>query len=203
MTKKTVFITCLATLTVCLGVCVLLSIFLLPATLGGEENPAAEELGGVDYTRRPLGAGLLFVDDRDRGAFIFLDFEGTSAHVCLLPENATESAEQLTWRTEYTFLMKEGFLGGLADRLGGVQMTLGGQNSLWFSTALEEFCKNDLEEEEMYEISCKFFEKISKTGLSSEDFMFIIEESETRLPYSVCYDWIPYVSELFANCIYY
>ena len=82
-------------------------------------------------------------------------------------------------------------------------MTLGGQNSLWFSSALEEFCKNELTEEEFQEISCKFFEKISKTGLSSEDFMFIIEESDTRLPYSVCYDWIPYISELFANCVYY
>ena len=203
MTKKTVLVACLSVLSVLLGLCVVLCIFLMPATLGGEKNPAAEELGEVDYTKRPPGAGLLFLDERDRGIFLFLDFESTTAQVCLFPEKAAEKSEELTWRTDYTFLMKEGFLGGLADRLGGVQMTLGGQNSLWFSAALDEFCRKDLTEADLEEISCKFFEKISKTGLSSEDFMFIIEESETRLPYSVCYDWIPYVSELFANCIFY
>ena len=76
-----------------------------------------------------------------------------------------------------------------------------GKKSVYFSSALMAFCENNLNYDSLLQLSISFFDKISKTGLSSEDFMFIIKETESDISYSVCYDWIPHIKEMFCNVI--
>lgn len=195
-------IAALATVAVCTGLLTLAGILLIPARIASPEQSVHENISGVGYTEHPSGSGLLFTDNSGRGAFIYLDFENIVTQVYLFPENAETKAESLPYLKHYTLRLPDGFAAALCDRLGGIEMTdEAGSEALFFSTALTEFCEKDMSDDKMLKISLAFFEKISKIGLSSEDFMFIIELAETDLSYSVCYDWIPHIREMFCNCI--
>ncbi len=201
--RKTL-ISILVSLMLCSGVALLGGILILPAQLGGGNTLAGENISGVGYYDYPENCGLLFTDHMGCGAFIFLDFENITTSVYLFPENATTNAERLSYDTDYTFTLPENFAGRLCDRLGGIEMTDDeGEKSLFFSPALAQFCNNLKDSQKLQKISSAFFEKISKTGLSSEDFMFIIEETDTDISYTVCYDWIGYIEEMLQNCVYY
>ena len=195
-------IAALATVTVCTGLLALAGILLLPAELASPEQSVHENISGVGYSDYPASRGLLFTDQEGRGAFIYLDFENIVTQVHIFSEDAEAQAEKLPYLKHYTFRLPEGFAAALCDRLGGIEMTDDeGANSLYFSTALTQFCQKDMSYDKMLKISLAFFKKIAKIGLSSEDFMFIIELTETDLTYSVCYDWIPHIREMFCNCI--
>lgn len=193
----------LIALAVCTGLMTLAGILLLPAELGTPERSVQENISGVGYTDWPESCGLLFTDSNNAGAFIFLDFENIVTGVYLFEEDAEGSVDELPYRVDYTFFLPDGFTGRLCDRLGGIEMAdEEGNTARYFSASLAQVTQNGTDYEEMLKISRSFFEKFANTGLSSEDFMFIIESADTNLTYSVCYDWIPHVSEMFSNCVF-
>ncbi len=200
--NRSAVISVLATLSVCTGLLTLAGILLIPAELSSPEQSVHENISGVGYADYPPSCGLLFTDEEDRGAFIYLDFENIVTQVHLFPENAEENASKLSYLTHYTLRLPENFSAQLCDRLGGIEMTDDeGVKSLFFGAALTQYEEKDLSADKMLKISLAFFEKIANMGLSSEDFMFIIELADTELTYSVCYDWIPHIREMFCNCI--
>lgn len=193
----------LASFTAVLGTLTLIGILLLPAELASPETEAGENIIGIDYSTLPSNKGLLFVGENGEGAFLYLDFASTQVQCHLFDENAEDGAAALPYFKDYTLYIDSSFLPLLCDRLGGIEMPdQNGENSLYFSAALVELCKKELNAEQRLQLCISFFDKIAKTGLSSEDFMFIIEETNTALSYSVCYDWIPHIKELFCNYVF-
>lgn len=199
--KKTALVS-LITVMVLSGILLLAGIILIPAQLVSPEKSAQENISGIGYFDYPPDCGILLCGASGQGVFLYFDFENILTEVRIFPENAESEAERTSCRTDYTLYLPDGFLGALCDRLGGIEMTdEKGEKELFFSVALDDFVKNATSVDNLLKISSAFFEKISKTGLSSGDFMFIIELAETNLPYSVCYDWIPYMEDMFRNCV--
>ncbi len=197
-------ISVLVTLMIISGFLTVFGIILIPAQLVTPEMSAQENLSGVGYFDYPPNCGILLYDEQERGVFLFFDFENILTEVRMFESSALSSAENASCRVDYTMFIPEDFCGALCDRLGGIELIdQNGQKSLYFSAALYEINEKNLTADNMAEISSAFFEKISKTGLSSGDFMFIIESADTDLPYSVCYDWIPYMEDMFRNFVFY
>ncbi len=193
----------LASLTLCTGLTVLLGILLLPAVIGRAPDRVGEEISGIDYyPDLPENCALLALGEEGEGALIYLDFADISVRVYPFAANAAEGAEALGYKIGYTMEISDRFLCRLCDRLGGVDMSVSGKTERFSSASLAPLLEKRPTEEEMLKISSAFFEKIAKTGLSSGDFMFIIEGVRTDLNYPVCYDWIGYLPELFSNCIF-
>ncbi|MBP3390625.1 MAG: hypothetical protein J6L58_02935 [Clostridia bacterium] len=193
----------LLSFTVLAGALTLVGILLLPAELASPETEAGENIIGISYDDVPSNKGLLFLAEDGSGAFLYLDFSSIRAQCHLFSDNAEEQAAALPYYKDYTLYMDSSFLPLLCDRLGGIEMAdKSGENSLYFSSSLADFCKNKLNAEQRLQLCISFFDKIALEGLSSEDFMFIIEETNTSLSYSVCYDWIPHIKELFCNYIF-
>lgn len=199
---KSVVVSVLATLTVCMGLLILAGILLIPAEIASPEQSVHENVSGIGYYDYPPSCGVLIVDSKDRGVFIYLDFKNIVTQVYVFGSSATQRAESLPYITHYTLMVEDDFAPRLCQRLGGIEITDGqGKKTLHFAPALQEIIKNNPGEEEILKISLAFFEKIQKIGLSSEDFMFIIEAAETNLSYSVCYDWISHIKVMFSNYI--
>lgn len=193
----------LFSLSVFCGLLTIIGILLLPAEIATPEKYAGENISGIPYSDTPQNKGLLFTLPDSSGAFIYFDFDDILTHCYLFNENAAENAENLPYFIDYTFNITPEFLAALCDRLGGVVMTdKNGVSSLYFSASLTAFWQNVPTEEQRLQHCISFFDKIAKTGLSSEDFMFIIEETNTNLSYSVCYDWIPHIKEMFCNYVF-
>ncbi len=194
MSKKRIFTITLFSVCLLLGLCLTAGILLLPAKLSPPSPQADEDISFVPYAKRPDNCGLLLQTEDGSTAFFYLDFEGITLRVTL--------GETSSYIADYTLLVPDGFLGRLADRVGGVDIAKGGRTERYFGQALEDLYKTSKQSGEIDKICNAFFEKFAKTGLSSEDFMFIIENVESELKYSLCYDWIAYMPELFANVIY-
>lgn len=185
-----------------LGFFTFIGILLLPAEIAPPKQSVHENIEGVGYTKHPPSRGLLFLGEDGSGIFVFLDFSSISTYLYVFPEKAEENTALLPYLTDGIFNVKSDFLARLSDRLGGIEMTdETGEKSLFFSSSIISFCEQKLGYDEILQLCLSFFEKISKTGLSSEDFMFIIEETESDISFSVCYDWIPHIKEMFCNVI--
>ena len=200
--KKTAVVTVLTTLAVCTGMMLLTAIFLVPAVIGTEESRAGEDVSGIEYGFAPENQALLITDQSGKGALVYLDFENIVTHIYLFSKDAEKETVNLPYNVNYTLKISADFAPELCDRIGGIDIEEEGETARYFSASLTEYIEKEPSTEKMLKISRSFFEKIANTGLSSEDFMFIIEEADTSLPYSVCYGWIDRISEMFSNCIF-
>lgn len=200
--SKNIIVALMSVFAAILGFCTFIGILLLPAEIAPPEQSVHENIDGVGYTKHPSSKGLLFLSEDGSGIYLFLDFSSISTYLYIFPENAGEKAALLPYVTDGVFNIKSDFLPRFCDRLGGIEMSdETGEKNLWFSASLMSFCEKRLSYDEMLQLCFSFFNKISKTGLSSEDIMFIIEETDSNISYSVCYDWIPYIKEMFCNVI--
>ena len=203
MKKRSIIITVLTSLVICFGMMVGVALLLLPAVIGTTEQKVSDQILGVDYGKTPENEAVLILGEKDSGALIYLDFENSLTHVYLFTEKAQSEAVKLPYNIGYTLNFSENLTLKLCDRLGGIDIENKGEKTKYFSASLKEYLDNSTENDKLLKISLSFFEKIAKTGLSSEDFMFIIEESNTALPYSVCYGWSDRICEMFSNTVFY
>ena len=193
----------LGCLTVVTGLLTLVGILLLPAEIAPPEQSVHENIYGIGYTDYPASKGLLLTFEDSSGVFIYLDFSSLLTHTYIFEENAEENAKKLPFFKDYTINADSDFLYSLCDRLGGIEIADSkGETTLFFSPALREFVEEGLNDEKRLQICVSFFDKFAKSGLSSEDFMFIIEDTQGNLSYSVCYDWIPHIKEMFCNYVF-
>ena len=199
---KSAFCTVLITLLVLTAITAGVAMLLIPAVIGTPEAPAGESVSGIEYSSAPQNQALLVTDEAGRGALIYLNFEDITTHVYLFEEGAAENAALLPFNVTYRMKLPPDFAGRLCDRLGGIDLEIDGKTERYFSSSLSEFLSDAPDYEKLLIITKKFFEKIANIGLSSEDFMFIIELTDTDLTYSVCYGWINRISELCGNCVY-
>ena len=184
------------------GLLSLIGILLLPAQLASPERAAHENISGIGYTEEIPSSTLLFVFPDTSGLLIHFDFSILCTNYYVFGQDAEENAAELPYQIDYNFFPEEDFLPRLADRLGGVEIEdENGEKKLYFSAAVQEFCEKELTEENRIILVDSFFDKIAKMGLSSEDFMFIIEVGKGNISYSVCYDWISHIKTMFSNTV--
>ena len=197
--KKILLKPMLLTITVTLGVFTLLGIFVLPASIIFDTENVGEEQSSVPYGNTPENSGIFIYTGEDRGVFLFLDFEKQKVNAFTYTENCEKELQNSGYEVNYTIKASTEFIGGLCDRFGGIVMEKGEDKYRFSSVALiEEIGKNQTLES-MEKIALGFFEKISKLGLSSNDFKFIMNNTETNLNYPTCYGWIKHLPELFRN----
>ena len=197
--KKFLLKPMLLTITVTLGIFTLLGIFVLPASVVFDTNQAGEKMEGVPYVNTPENSGVFIYTGDDRGVFIFLDFEKKKVNAFTYTENCEKELQNSGYEVNYTIKASTEFIGDMCDRLGGIVMEKGEDKYRFSSVVLIEEIERNKTLESMEKITVAFFEKISKLGLSSNDFKFIMNNTETNLNYPICYGWTEYVQTMFQN----
>lgn len=198
-------VTAVVVLSVCTaltGILTLFGVLLLPAVLEGPATTAQESVSGIEYSALPENKSILITGEKGEGILINLNFEEIVTNIYIFDKDAQERAQDTGYIIDYTMAVDNNFLLAFCDRMGGIELEKDGSKERYLSAALENFVSGGLNEEKMLQICDSFFEKFSKSGLSSGDFMFIIENSDTNLNYPICYDWIDYIPEMFCNCVY-
>lgn len=201
MKKKTV-IPVLVTVIISAAVFTLCGILLLPAQIGSAPSPAGDAVSGISYYSEAENCGILCLYEDGSGGLVFLDFDAGCMNISLYDEDPVKNAMAEGYDIGYTINVTADFLCRLCDRLGGIVMTEGGEERRYFSVGLSEKLADMDDRNSKVEIAEAFFRKIAKIGLSSDDFMFIIEETKNDLAYPVCYHWIQHMSELSENYIF-
>ena len=197
--KKFLLKPMLLSITIALGVFTLLGIFILPASIENDNLETGEEQSNVSYGNSPENSGIFIYTGEDRGVFIFLDFENKKVNAFTYTENCEKEQQNSGYEVNYTVKTSTETIGALCDRLGGIVMEKGEDKYRFSSVALVEEIKENTDINSMEKITLAFFEKISKLGLSSNDFKFIMNNTETNLNYPTCYGWIEHIPQMFLN----
>lgn len=200
--KRRTIISVLVAVIISSGTFLLLGILLLPAKLQPSPAPAGDSVSGVDYYSNNQNASVLCLYENGSGALLYLDFDSSELKLLIYNDHAMGQALKSGYDVNYTVNLTADFLCRFCDRIGGITLGEGDAERRYLSAGLRQKLSEKADYNEREKITTAFFEKIAKIGLSSDDFMFIIEETDNNLAYPVCYGWLPHISELAQNCIF-
>lgn len=201
--KKKTALAVLVTSTFSLGCFLLCGILLLPAEIGSapSPNPVGDSVSGVDYYSSAQNCGVLCLYEDGSGALLYLDFEKGVLDAEVYNDHAKEQAMTSKFPVNYTLQADSDFLCRFCDRIGGIDLSEGGSKRRYFSASLRQKLAEKTDFDGRVEIISAFFERIAKMGLSSGDFMFIIEETDTNLSYPICYGWVEGFAAIAENIV--
>ena len=184
------------------GTFLLFGILLLPAKLQSAPSPAGDSVSGIDYYSDTQNASLLCLYEDGSGALLYFDFHSSELKLLIYNDHAEGQALKSGYDVNYKVTLTADFLCRFCDRIGGIILREGDADRRYLSAGLRQKLSEKADYDEREKIATAFFEKIAKIGLSSDDFMFIIEETDNNLVYPVCYGWLPHISELAQHCIF-
>ena len=200
--KKNKWITVWLSIALSLGIFSVFGLIFLPLALNQNSSFVAEEESHIPYYSAPESIGILYLSDDGSGALVFLNFENKTTSVNLFLEDAENKALLVGYEINYKIKGNNEFLCELCNRIGGIEIVENGLEYRFTKAGLAEKLEKADTISEKANISEGFFKKVSKIGLSSEDFQFIIESTETNLNFPACYSWGSVLKNTVSNYIF-
>ncbi|MBE6797500.1 MAG: hypothetical protein E7531_04090 [Ruminococcaceae bacterium] len=140
--------------------------------------------------------GILFCFDEGGSVFFYFDSDSSSTAVLLLQNGATtadvDTYGYTVFRTVKTdYQMLEGFI----DHIGGIEL----ENTRYTGVQVSDMLCHDAQKEIRREIISAIFRHLASNGLSGEELVFIIENSDTDLSFPDGYSLLQSIEELTKN----
>ena len=151
------------------------------------------------YSEEPENVGLL-VDIEGDKTYLFLDFYYNKINVIFDAESYVKDNNIMGHPIDHSVTADYGLLAGIIDRLGGIELESEEGVLRYTGVQVVDLLLKSKDYQKLERsVTRKIFEKIGENGFSKEDFLYIIENSNTTLTFPVCYYWVDYISELFGS----
>jgi len=148
----------------------------------------------------PDSAGILLKLPDKSGYMLYLDFYGGCILAAQIENTDNSLSNYFGYPTSYTVEADYFVIEGLIDRIGGLEIYSDGEMLRHTGIQVIERVHSSTDSNELKkELVLNFFEKISETGFTKEDFVFLIENSQTDLTVPDCYFWPPYLTDISKN----
>ena len=176
--------------------------FYLNKNLESKNKAADTKKEDIPYSEVPENCGLHFLLPANREVLFFLDFEEKISYIINIYEKANYRSGYAGYSFDYTFTVDYSVLSALIDRIGGLDL-ISGEETLRFTgiQVCDCLCTNG-SPEFYYEVTNSFCDRLAQNGFSGEDFVFLIENTETGLTVPVCLYWQEYIKDMFANAVF-
>lgn len=150
----------------------------------------------VPYEKTPENKGIVFVFPNNSAVLVYLDFE--SSGVRLLDIESFDSArpEYYGYAADYTVQTSYELIEGIIDRVGGIDIEQNGETLRYTGVQVIDLIAHGYDGDLKKQILLQIFEQISKNNFSKEDFVYIIENSESNLSFIDCIYWLDYIEEM-------
>ena len=171
-------------------------------TVSKSEEVTDNSVSSVPYYSIPENAGVLFETEKGK-TFLYFDFEEENLNVIFADGLKVQSDNIYGYCLDYTVKTTEEVLAGIIDIVGGLDLEFEQETLNCTGMQVISFLnkQNDLENARR-SVTKKIIDKIGEIGLSSEDFLYILENSETNLTLPDCYFWAEYMSVLCKKANY-
>ncbi len=150
----------------------------------------------VPYERVPENCGIAFVFPNNSAVLVYLDFDNLSIKLFDIENFDSTRPEYNGYNADYTVHTNYEIIEGIIDRIGGANLDYGGEKLRYTGVQVIDLisrgCDSDLKRQLILEI----FEQISKNNFSKDDFVYIIENSESDLSVIDCIYWLDYIKEM-------
>ncbi len=197
--NKSQILSFLLPITISLGIFTLLGVIMLPASFASYNTPVAENTPNIPYGQTPENTVVFLSAMEDKGLLIYLNFEDERVNAFIYDKDCEKEIQNSGYEVNYRIEADLEFIAALCDRLGGVVLETENGKYRFSSVALRQELEENNQIDNLQKITEAFFYKISKLGLSSNDFKFIMNNTKTNLNYPTCYGWIDFLPKLFEN----
>lgn len=166
--------------------------------LSNTSKPVRQNESAIPYTESQDATpkGLLFNFLEGESVFINFDTEQNTTMIILLPHNCNETSVSeygyvVFKRIKSDYTMLEGFI----DRIGGIEFN----NIRYTGVQITDELKHNADKQLRRDIISAIFEKIADKGLTSENLVFIIENSDTDFSFPDGYSLLMNIETLSRN----
>ena len=191
--KKLFIIVC------CAGVFFCLSYAYLHFNFNTSTTAADRKDETVPYRNLPDNTGVAFLLPDDSAVLLYLDFENNCINAVNIEKYDPANDMYYGYTAEFTVQLDYTLIGEIVDRVGGVDLEQNGEVMRYTGVQIIDLLSTDLQNELKYQVISNIFNRISKNNFSKDDFLYIIENSNSTLTVVDCVYWLDYINEMFCN----
>ncbi len=148
----------------------------------------------------PQNTPVMFLWEEGGGEIVYLDFEQCEIVVTILPENCDENTALVYGYRDFEAVKANYLLIiSIVDRLGGIEIEENGQALRLTGAQIASFVGKSENFTAKRQVISAIFQKIANSGFSNDDFMFIINNSNTTLSFPDCYGWDERIAQMAKN----
>lgn len=191
--KLKLFLSTVAVCSVCCAIFVGVGYFYLNSKI---ENVQQNTLSVPYYSQEPDNVGVM-IEIGQHKTFFFLDFYYKSISVIFDADDLTENGNILGYQVDHYILADYSLLSGIIDIVGGIELETEGEALRYTGVQITDMLSTSTDYDRLERtVITKIMKKISENGFQKDDFLYIIENSDTTLTVPVCYYWSDYIKEL-------
>lgn len=177
------------------------SYFYLYNSLENEKKTADIKEEKIPYSQTPENRGLLFNINEDKAVLFFLDFSKEISYIIRIDNHSNTVNDYAGYPIDYKFDMDYYVLSSVFDRLGGLDLDIDGEVLRYTGIQVCDILST-AEPDIPIKVISALCAKISENGFSSDDFIFLIENTGTSLTVPECMYWQEFVKNIFSNVIF-
>lgn len=149
----------------------------------------------VPYYQLPENKGILLDIDGSK-TLIYMNFEKNNLSV-IYPDMEEEIYD---YEIDYKIKSDYKIVEEIIDILGGIDLKMSEETYNYTGAQVVDLISKTEDIEPLKKtVTEKVIEKIGERGMTLEEFVYIIENSETNLTIPDCYTWPEYMSEICKN----
>ncbi len=151
------------------------------------------------YSEEPENAGVM-VDIGGNKTYFFMDFYYKNLNVIFNAESFVEEDIILGYPIDHYITADFEVLAEIIDFVGGIELDNEVETLRYTGVQIVDMLTASTDYQKLERsIIRKIIEKIGENGFSKEDFLYIIENSDTTLTVPICYYWTDYIKELCSS----
>lgn len=177
------------------------SYFYLYESLKNEEKAADIKQNNIPYSEISENRGLLFRINGKKVLF-FLDFQQEISYIVNIDNNDDILDDYAGYPIDYKFDIDYYVLSSVVDRIGGLDLEIKNEILRYTGVQVCDIINTDYSPDIPLKIVSAVCKKISETGFSNDDFVFLIDNTNTALTVPECLYWQEYIKSVFANAVF-
>lgn len=170
-------------------------------SLENEKKAADTKEERIPYTEIPENRGLLFNISGDTAVLFFLDFSEEISYIIRVDNYNSASDDFVGYSIDYKFDMDYYVLSSVFDHLGGLDLDIDGEDLRYTGVQICDILSTATPDIHFKVISA-LCARISENGFSSDDFIFLIENTRTSLTVPECIYWQEFMKNIFSNVVF-
>lgn len=163
-----------------------------------ESKSAEKSEENIPYYDTPQNCGVVFLLENSVNILIYLDFEKEISYI--IDMGGSVPKNDFGYTADYKIKLDYYTASSFIDRIGGIDIKTDGENLRYTGIQVCDCVREDASFLPL--VMKSVCEKISDVGISLEDLVFLIKNSDTDMTVPVCFYWPERLGSLFSNAIF-
>ena len=150
----------------------------------------------VPYAQTPESCGIVFIYPDNSATLVYLDFNKENIRLLDIESYDETRPEYYGYTADYTVSTSYELIEGIVDRVGGIEIEYQGKKMRYTGVQVIDMIAYGQVDDIKRQILLQIFDKISQNSFSKDDFVYIIENSESNLSFIDCIYWLDYLKSM-------